>query len=437
MDQSTTVLFGLPGVRVDRVSTDDAGVRLVEFFTDDERAAACPSCGVVSTSVKGYVVTRPKDLPYGDDPIKLQWNKTRWRCREDYCQRRSFTESIDELPPRSRVTGRLGRTMGWAIGDAARSVSEVAVNFGVSWPTAHRRFVSLAEQMLTEPAPVRVLGIDETRRGKPRWHRCETTGTWVRTDPWDTGFVDISGRQGMLGQRSGRTSATVVGWLHARSEAFRDGIEYVAIDPAAVYASAVRTPGLLPNAVLVVDHFHLVAKANDAVTKVRQRVTWDQRSRRGRAIDPEWANRRRLLRGRERMSDRGFARMWNEIDAQDPSAQILSAYIAKEELRTLLSTVRDGGDRHRTSHRLHRFFTWCADSQIPELITLAKMVDTWWPEINAFITTGITNAKTEGYNRLVKQVKRSACGFRNADNSARRIRFHTTRTARANIQTSC
>ena len=27
--------------------------------------------------------------------------------------------------------------------------------------------------------------------------------------------------------------------------------------------------------------------------------------------------------------------------------------------------------------------------------------------------TGITNARTEGYNRLVKQVKREGCGFRN------------------------
>lgn len=437
MDQSTTVLFGLPGVRVDRVSTDSAGVRLVEFFTDDERAAACPACGVVSTSRKGRAVTRPSDIPYGESPIRLQWNKTRWRCREDYCQRGSFTESIEELPPRSRVTERLGRAMGWAIGNAARSVSEVAGNFGVSWPTAHRRFVALADEVLTEPQPVRVLGIDETRRGRPRWELCESTGMFVRQDPWDTGFVDISGDQGMLGQRSGRTSAAVTGWLNERSQQFRDGIDYVAIDPAAVYASAVRTAGLLPNAVLVVDHFHVVAKANDAVTKVRQRVTWDQRSRRGRALDPEWAHRRRLLRGRERMSDRGFARMWNEIDVQDPSAQILSAYIAKEELRTLLSTAGEGGDRHRTSHRLHRFFAWCADSKIPELITLAKMVETWWPEINAFITTGITNAKTEGYNRLVKQVKRSACGFRNTENSARRIRFHTTRTARANIQTSC
>jgi transposase len=99
--------------------------------------------------------------------------------------------------------------------------------------------------------------------------------------------------------------------------------------------------------------------------------------------------------------------MWNTIVEEDPSAQILSAYIAKEELRTLLSTVRVGGDPHLTRHRLHRFLT------------------------------GITNARTEGYNRLVEAVKRAACGFRNRENSARRMRFHRTRTQRATTQTSC
>ena len=61
---------------------------------------------------------------------------------------------------------------------------------------------------------------------------------------------------------------------------------------AAAYASAIRTPGLLPNAQIVVDHFHLVKLANDALTKVRRRVTWDLRDRRGRRIDPEWAPKR-------------------------------------------------------------------------------------------------------------------------------------------------
>jgi len=72
---------------------------------------------------------------------------------------------------------------------------------------------------------------------------------------WDTGFVDLDGDQGLLGQREGRTGAAVVDWLAERSPQFREGIEYVAIDPAAVYASAIRTEGLLPNATIVVDHF--------------------------------------------------------------------------------------------------------------------------------------------------------------------------------------
>ena len=282
-----------------------------------------------------------------------------------------------------------------------------------------------------------MLGIDETRRGKPRWERCAATGRWVRVDPWDTGFVDLAGDQGLLGQREGRTGAAVVGWLSERIPQFREGIEYVAIDPAAAYASAIRTPGLLPNATIVVDHFHLVKLANDALTRVRRRVTWDLRDRRGRRIDPEWANRRRLLCARERLSDKSFAKMWNAIVSQDDTSQILSAWIAKEELRTLLSTVRVGGDPHLTRHRLHRFLSWCIASQIPELLTLAATIDTWWPEINAFVQTGITNARTEGYNRLVKQVKRSGCGFRNRENSGRRIRFHCTRKQRAATRTSC
>jgi transposase len=436
VSDGTTLLFGLPGVRVERVERCADGTRVVHVVTAEETAAACPSCGVLSTSVKARVITSPKDIPYGLGRILVRWHKTRWRCREDYCDRGSFAEAIAQVPARSRTTVRLRTAIGAAIGDAARSVSEVADSHGVSWPTAHRAFVAHAEALLAEPQPTPLLGIDETRRGKPRWQRCTETGRWVRVDPWDTGFVDLAGEQGLLGQREGRTSAAVIDWLSKRSDEFRAGVQFVAIDPAAVYASAIRTPGLLPNATIVVDHFHLVKLANDALTKVRRRVTWDLRDRRGRRIDPEWANRRRLLRARERLSQNTFVKMWNRIQDEDPSAQILSAWIAKEELRTLLSTVRVGGDAHLTRHRLHQFLTWCIDSQIPELLTLAATVDHWWPEINAFVTTGITNARTEAYNRLLKQVKRVGCGFRNRDNSARRIRFHCTRKQRAATQTS-
>jgi len=417
---------------VQRVEQDESGGRVVHVETAaDTAASGCPGCGVVSTSVKQNVTTAPRDLPYGERGISVVWHKTRWRCVEATCARDSFTEAIGEVPARMRTTGRLRRAMGVAVGDAARSVAEVAGAFAVSWPTAHASFVEHADALLTSPEPTRVLGIDETRRGKPRWVRDSDTGPWLRIDPYDTGFVDLDGSQGLLGQREGRTSKTVVDWLREQTPAFREAIEYVAIDPAAVYAKAIRTPGLLPNARLVVDHFHLSKLANDAVTKVRRRVIWEQHNRRGRKIDPAWANRRRLLTGRERLSAKGFTRMWNALIDSEPSGQVLTAWIAKEELRTLLALARTDQPRDQIAAQLYTFYSWCAASNVEELHTLAGTVETWWPEIETFIDTGITNARTEGLNRLVKQVKRSGCGFRNVDNQHRRVRFHCTRTHRA------
>jgi transposase len=78
----------------------------------------------------------------------------------------------------------------------------------------------------------------------------------------------------------------------------------------------------------------------------------------------------------------------------------------------------------------HTFYSWCADAQIPELVTLAETIETWWPAIEVFLTTGLTNARTEGTNRLIKQVKRAACGFRNRENYRRRVRLRCTRRTR-------
>ena len=60
------------------------------------------------------------------------------------------------------------------------------------------------------------------------------------------------------------------------------------------------------------NHFHLVALANQALTYVRRRGTWDTHGRRGRKSDPAWAARRRLLGGRERLTDTQFTKMWND-----------------------------------------------------------------------------------------------------------------------------
>jgi hypothetical protein len=100
---------------------------------------------------------------------------------------------------------------------------------------------------------------------------------------------------------------------------------------------------------------------------------------------------------------------------------------------TLIPIDRVAADRPvagRDAAQLYVSFDWRASTTIDELHTLASTVETWRPEIEAFLDTGITNAKTEGLNRPLKQVKRSGCGFRNVQKQHRRVRFHCTRRNR-------
>ena len=265
-------LLDLGGLAVDRVASDAFGGRVVHVVTADETASACPNCGVFSVSLKGLVCTRPRDIPYGTRGLRLIWHKRRWRCKERLCPRASFTESLPAVRARSRLTTRLRAELGYAVAEQGRVVSEAATHYGVDWSIVHAAFVAHVKAPLTAPLPpVKVLGIDETRRGKPIWALDPDTKRWVLAhDRWHTGFVDAAGTGGLLAQVEGRSSAVVIAWLNAQPQAWRDAITHVTIDFSASYAKAAREA--LPNAVLVVDHFHGVQLGNDMLTQVRQRV---------------------------------------------------------------------------------------------------------------------------------------------------------------------
>jgi hypothetical protein len=51
-------------------------------------------------------------------------------------------------------------------------------------------------------------------------------------------------------------------------------------------------------------------------------------------------------------------------------------------------------------------------------------VETWWPAILVALTDEVSNARTEGFNRIIKQTKRVGCGFRSQVNYQRRILSH-------------
>ncbi|MFF9049472.1 transposase, partial [Streptomyces parvulus] len=69
-----------------------------------------------------------------------------------------------------------------------------------------------------------------------------------------------------------------------------------------------------------------------------------------------------------------------------------------------------------------------ARADMEETSRLATTIDTWWPAVLVALTEDVTNARTEGFNRIIKQTKRVGCGFTNMDNYRRRIMVHIALT---------
>jgi transposase len=173
----------------------------------------------------------------------------------------------------------------------------------------------------------------------------------------------------------------------------------------------------LPHARIVLDHFHLVMLANQALTDVRQRVAHEQHGRRGRKTDPAWAHRRLLLRAGDTLNPAALRRLTTVLTTDDPSGQLSAAWAVKELLHQLLQAHGPTRySRHETAHRRTRFMSACVVADMPETTRVATTIERWWPEIEGFLELGVTNARTEGHNRVIKQVKRVACGFRNQAN---------------------
>jgi transposase len=413
---AASVLFDLPGYRVTDAVDLPGGrrqVRVEAVHVED----GCPDCGVLSSRVHQRTRQRLRDVPVAGR-IEVMLVKRRFACAEPDCPRRTFVEVSDQVPRRARMTTRLRQLVLDQVVAEGRAVCRVAAEHGLGWWTV-QGLVSAAALLLTDPdtVAVRRLGIDEHRYRSVRYYRePDGTGgsTWRRYEPWMSTLVNADTGQ-VLGVVDGRDTASVGGWLAARSQAWKDRIEVVAIDPSAAFRRALREQ--LPHAAVSVDAFHLVKLANDALTQVRQRVTRTLKGHRGRLTDPVWVNRRLLLRAGDTLSPRALARLKATFAADDPTQEIAAAWAVKERLRQLLNAT-SLADLTQRRALLDEAVTAAAT---PETDRLATTITAWWPAVEVLIVTGVTNARTEAANTGIKNLKRTGRGYRNAAHYKTRI----------------
>ena len=234
---AASTIFNLPNYRViDAVDLPDGGRRVVIASTVPP---GCPSCGVLATKVHSRRSQQVRDVPVAGAAVVV-WAKRRWFCLEPACARGTFAEATEQIPRYARSTTRLRDQVVSAVITSGRAASEVARAHGVSWWLVQAA-LSAAAVVLPDVDDVRVrrLGVDEHRYRSVRWFRTDQ-GAWRRFEPWMTTLVDLGTGQ-VLGIVDGRDSRAVGDWLAQRSEAWRERIEIVAIDPSAAFRKALRT----------------------------------------------------------------------------------------------------------------------------------------------------------------------------------------------------
>ena len=100
----------------------------------------------------------------------------------------------------------------------------------------------------------------------------------------------------------GRSKQAFKTWLAERPEAWRDGIEVVAMDGFTGFKTA--TAEEMPDAVAVMDPFHVVRLAGDALDRCRRRVQLAIHGHRGHKDDPLYSARRTLHTGADLLTDK-------------------------------------------------------------------------------------------------------------------------------------
>lgn len=132
----------------------------------------------------------------------------------------------------------------------------------------------------------------------------------------------------------GRTGTVYADWLAAQgSPAFTAGIRTATLDPFHGYANAIRDQ--LPEAITVLDAFHVVKLAGQVVDEVRRRVQQDTLGHRGRAGDPLYGIRRTSQIGVEHLTEKQIRRLNAKLDAGDPHHEVTLACHCYQKLRAV------------------------------------------------------------------------------------------------------
>ena len=415
VDGSAALWFGASGFEV--LDVCEVGAELVVEVETTAMIVGCASCGSRARPKDRRWVTL-RDAPSGLRPVRVRWRKRVWACPEPDCAVKTWTEQSDLARPRHVLTERAARWATERLAAVEATPASLARGFGVAWDTTWRAIARIAAQLVEDPeriGPVAMVGFDETVMSPAKRRRRRRFVTAV---------VDVAPGQ-VLDVFEGRDAKDLRAWMATMPAAWLAMVEVVSVDPHEGYRGAVLNPepitmlaSPLANVTVVVDPFHVVRLANNALTRCRQRVQQETLEHRGWKGDPLYEVRKLMLTGAERLDEAAWIRIHAALAAGDPHDAVRDAWVAKEKVRSVYLT----DDVELAATLLDDAIAWCvAPESGPELRRLAKALRRWRAAILAHHVTGASNGPVEAANLLIKAIKRSGRGFRRFENYRLRI----------------
>jgi transposase len=401
-------MLGLPGVVV--LDVEDVPGELVVTVESTRVTATCPSCRR-RAQAQDRVVVHLRDLHISGRSCRLVFKKRRWRCRTTGCVRKTWTEKLPGVAPRQVLTVRAGAEVTRQVGQLCRSVASVAREYGVGWDTAWAAVTLHGRPLVDDPhrvGPTRALGVDE---------HSFLAATREHTTTFATVLVDLD-RRSVIDLFEGRSAAKLRRWTSRRTKRWQRGVQVVALDLTDTYRAGLSPH--LSHATRVADPFHVTRVANRMVDQVRRRVQNETLGHRGRKADPLFRIRKLLIKGEERLDDRGREKLMAALRVGDPFDEVLGAWLAKEAVRAVYLEP----DPEAAAVLLDQVIAACAADAVPEIRTMGRTLARWREEILNHHRTGASNGPTEGMNFCAKQVKRAGRGFANFDHYRLRVLLH-------------
>lgn len=347
------------------------------------RNEPCPRCGAICTQFYGKAKTRIRDEPLRSETLYLEITKQRYFCKT--CKK-PFVEQIDGFKKNQRSTGRFEKFIA-EMCENFSNISDVQKRFQCSSSFAYKVFYKYQAIKLKEKINYRwpsVLGIDEhffTRRNG------YTEYATVLTD---------MNKKRLYEMVEGKDTKSLIEQLKHLDG--RENVKLVAMDMSSTYKKFVRD--FFPNAMIVADKFHVLRLLTPTIMKMQKEIHGHRQ---------ELLLKKLVLKNRMKMDY--FLR--SDVDKylkQHPELDMI--YRFKERLYEFYRTK----GMVRAVHGFYRFINQLKGTGHKALLKLAKTMERWKKEILLYFETGLTNARTEAFNRTAKLVQRRACGYKSFKN---------------------